>query len=149
MVRTGIGICIRWPAKGVLATKGVDATRNDADATFVAMSPVSAVKLLLHELRPLVGELAACALYKRSLHLARSSFQRATGDAQTHDELLAPLYQDLSYRSSADAQKAARALLNSLADLLVSMIGEPLTYRLLRKAWGYGQMPPATEENAQ
>ncbi len=123
--------------------KGVE---QDAEALLVATSTVNAVKQLLRELKPLVGELAACALYKRSVQLARSSFQRAPDDAQTHDELLGPLQQDLSGRSSAEAQKGSRALLNSLVDLLVSLIGEPLTHRLLRKAWGVGAEPQAPEE---
>ncbi len=123
--------------------KGVE---HNAEAALVATSTVSAVRLLLRELKPLVGELAACALYKRSVHLARSSFQRAPDDAQTHDELLAPLHQDLAGRSSAEAQKGSRALLHSLVDLLVSLIGEPLTHRLLQKAWGAQASAQAPEE---
>ena len=109
---------------------------RDADSGLVATTTVGAVRLLLRELKPVIGELAACALYGRSLHLARASFPRAPLNAQTHDELLAPLHKDLTSRSSIEAQRGSRALLNSLVDLLVSLIGEPLTYRLLRKAWG-------------
>jgi len=93
--------------------------------------------LLLAELKPLVGELALRALYVRSLHLARSSFERpGTGELQSPDELLAPLHRDLLSRAPTESRGAAEALLLALANLLVSLIGEPLTDRLLHKAWG-------------
>jgi hypothetical protein len=113
--------------------KGVE---HNAEAALVATSTVSAVRLLLRELQPLVGELAACALYKRSVHLARSSLRRCPDDAPTHEELLALLHEDLSARAVAEAQKGSRALLNAFVDLLVSLIGDSLTHRLLTKAWG-------------
>lgn len=132
---------------GVLVTKGLmrheiiehalgKGVAQDVDAVLVATSTVSAVRLVLRELKLVVGELAACALYKRSVHLARSSFQRPSENASSHDELLAPLHQDLAGRSSIEAQKGGRALLTALVDLLVSLIGEPLTHQMLRKAWG-------------
>lgn len=127
--------------------KGVE---RDADAALVSTSTVSAVRLLLRELQPLVGELAAAALYRRSVHLARSSFQRAPDDALTQDDLLTPLQHDLGSRSAAEAQKGSRALLNSFVDLLASLIGESFTLRLLRKAWGVpADDGPAAEEKLQ
>jgi|ERR1039457_1535097 hypothetical protein len=118
------------------------ATAKDADAGVVASATVRAMSLLLGELQPLVGELATRALYARSLHLARSSFQRpASGEASTRDDLLAPLHQDLTSRAPADAKRAGNALLHSFVDLLVSLIGKSLTHRMLRTAWGV----PATE----
>lgn len=119
---------------------------HNADAALVATSTESAVRLLLRELEPLVGELAASALCRRSLQLARSSFHRAPDGARTHDELLTPLHQDLAARSSAEAQKGSRALLNAFVDLLTSLIGEPLTLRLLGKAWGTAADAPIPEE---
>ncbi len=108
-----------------------------ADSEIVAAATVRALTLLLAELKPLVGELALRALYVRSLHLARSSFERpGAGDPEYPDELLAPLHRDLVARAPAEALGAAEALLLALVDLLVSLIGEPLTDRLLHKAWG-------------
>jgi hypothetical protein len=73
---------------------------RDADARTLAAMTVRAVGGLLSELRPLVGELATFALYRRSLHLAKASFQRPEGaEAQTTEQLLAPLQQDLAARS--------------------------------------------------
>ncbi len=107
------------------------------DSKTVAGAAVQALTLLFVELKPLVGQLALRALYVRSLHLAHSSFERpSTGDPGPSDELLAPLHRDLLSRAPAEARGAAEALLLALADLLVSLIGEPLTDRLLHKAWG-------------
>ncbi len=108
-----------------------------ADSKVIAGAAIRALTLLIIELKPLVGELALRALYLRSLHLARASFERpGAGDLKSTDELLGPLHQDLVMRAPAQARVAADALLLALANLLVSLIGEPLTDRLLHKAWG-------------
>jgi hypothetical protein len=108
-----------------------------ADSETVAGAAVLALTLLHAELRSLVGEIALRALHVRSLHLARSSFERPSkADLESPDGLLAPLHQDLVSRSAVEARGAAEALLLALANLLVSLIGEPLTGRLLHKAWG-------------
>jgi len=108
----------------------------DATATTIAGATVRVLTLLLAELKPLIGMLALRALYVRSLHLANASFERPGAELVAPDELLAHLHQDLVSRDAAQARGAAQALLLALANLLVSLIGEPLTDRLLRKAWG-------------
>lgn len=128
-------------ALGERATEG-------ADSNAVASAAVRALTSLLLELRPLVGELALRALYVRSLHLARSSFERpGPSELESPDELLAPLHRDLVSRAPAEARSAADALLLALADLLVSLIGEPLTDRLLHKAWGSLPVTKSPEVN--
>lgn len=117
-----------------------------ADSKTVAGATVRALTSLLAELKPLVGELALRALYVRSLHLARSSFERpGAGDPESPDELLAPLHRDLVSRAPAEARGAAEALLLALANLLVSLIGEPLTDRLLHKAWANPPMAKSSQ----
>jgi len=112
----------------------------DADSPAIARATVEALTRLLEQLKPLVGELAWRALYERSLHLARSSFIKPDVDKSSPEDLLTPLQQDLSTRPPAAARAAAEALLLALADLLVSLIGDPLTLRLVHKAW---DMPAA------
>jgi len=85
------------------------------------------------------------ALHVRSLHLAQASFERPSADLASTDELLAHLHQDLVSRLAAPARAAAQALLLALANLLVSLIGEPLTDRLLHKAWGNLSVTQASE----
>jgi hypothetical protein len=108
----------------------------DDGSDVVASVAVRALASLFAELRPLIGMLALRALYSRSLHLAHDSFQRPSANLVSEDELLIHLQQDLVSRQPADARRAAQSLLHALANLLISLIGEPLTNRLLHKAWG-------------
>ena len=88
----------------------------------------------MRELKPLVGGLATLALYTRSLQLANASFAKPDPALKLEDDL-ASLRTDLSGRSAEDACRASYALLRALVDLLVSLIGQSLTDRLLRSAW--------------
>ena len=107
-----------------------------ADSRTVAGSTVRALTLLLAELKPLIGMLALRALYRRSIHLSNSSFERPSTHLASADELLATLHLELVSRDPAEARSAATALVLALVNLLVSLIGEHLTNRLLQKAWG-------------
>lgn len=109
---------------------------DDDGAVLVAAAIVRALSLLLAELKPLVGEMATHALYARSLHLARSSLPRPDFVAAEAENPLAPLQEELATRAPNAARLAGRALLTALVDLLVSMIGKPLTHRMLCTAWG-------------
>ena len=111
----------------------------------LANATVSALSLLFAELKPLIGMLALRALYVRSLHLARASFERPGADLESLDELLAHLHRDLAAREPAQARSASQALLLALADLLVSLIGEHLTDRMLHKAWTPPPVPLSSE----
>lgn len=129
-----------------------EGSTDDDDAGAVAVATVRAVGLLLGELQPLVGTMGAHALYSRSLHLARMSFRRPDpgGPAapKALDEL-APLHDDLASRNPTEAKRAGQALLHSFADLLVSLIGQPLTDRMLRSAWGAPGADSPLEEKPQ
>ena len=118
-----------------------------ADSAAVAETTVRALTSLFAELRPLIGMLALRALYRRSVHLANSSFERPSTDLASADELLATLHRDLVSRDPAEARSAAVAVLLALANLLVSLIGEPLTNRMLQKAWGNLPMAESSEVN--
>lgn len=114
-----------------------------ATADAIGLATAQAFRLLLSELEPLVGTQAVRALYARSLHLTRTSFDwLSAAAAQPQDELLVLLHSNLASRMPADARLAGQALLLCFADLLISLIGEPLTYRLLRSAWE----PPAAAD---
>ncbi len=117
-----------------------------AGSTSIAGETVRALGLLLAELKPLIGQLALRALYVRSLHLANASFERPGAELKTTAELLIDVHRDLVSRDPAEARGAAQALLLALVNLLVSLIGEPLTNRLLQKAWGNLPMALTSEE---
>ena len=120
-----------------------------ADAATVARATSHAVGQLLAELQPLVGALAAQALYARSIHLARSSFQRSEPGESDVQSLLAPLRENLAARSPAEAGRAGRALLLAFIDLLASLIGTTLTLRILNTAWGMQPAPLPFHEEPQ
>lgn len=107
-----------------------------ADAGTAASAIDRALRSVCGELDPLLGSQAVRALYARSLHVTRLSF----GDlgqpaAEPLDDLLTALQRDIAARQPADARRLGETLLTALADLLTSLIGEPLTHRLLRSAW--------------
>ena len=119
---------------------------NETDVDAVAAATVRAVDSLLGELKPLVGGLATSALYARSLHLANASFERPDAAPQKPQEDFSSLRNDLSARSIEDARRASHALLCALVDLLASLIGNSLTDRLLRSAWGIPNAGHSPEE---
>jgi hypothetical protein len=123
---------------------------SDTDPAALAAATVRALRLLFAELEPLVGSQAVRALYSRSLHLTRARFEWAAADqAEPLGEALSGLQRNLASRVPAEAQRAGAALLNTFADLLISLIGDPLTQRLLRSAWGNPTADQTSEENSQ
>ena len=95
-----------------------------------------ALQVFFAELAVLIGNDAVRALYLRAMHLSLLSFERPEGTSQALDALLGALHQTLANHQPADARSAAQALLESLVALLVSLIGQPLTLRLVTSAWG-------------
>ena len=134
------------PQKDCLHDSILHVLGNEADADAVAAATVRAVESLMGELKPLVGRLATLALYARSLHLANASFARPYPALQKLQEYLTSLRNDLSARSLEDARTASHALLRALVDLLASLIGQSLTDRMLRSAWGISNDERPTKE---
>ncbi|MFE8646376.1 hypothetical protein ACFX58_14945 [Sphingomonas sp. NCPPB 2930] len=107
----------------------------------VAEAVARALGHLLDELEPLVGMHGASALFGRSVHLVRRDHAAALTPATgTREAQLAGLRNELSGLDTVEARRISTALLTTFADLLTSLIGEPLTNRLLRSAWN---LPPA------
>ena len=110
---------------------------SDGGSAALAIAAVQALGQLMDELDPLIGAQAVQALYWRSLHLARSPLDRpAPQTLLSRGDLLAPLRHNLMANRPADARRDAQTLLNTLVDLLASLIGQPLTHRLMQAAWG-------------
>jgi len=109
---------------------------NAGEAHTLADATVQALKALFAELAMLIGNDAVRALYLRAVHVSLLFFDRGGQANQSLDALLADLRQYLTNHQPADARRAAQALLESLVALLVSLIGQPLTLRLVTSAWG-------------
>ncbi len=122
---------------------------DGATVSTIADVTVHTLRSVFAELDPLVGTQAVRALYIRSLHVTRSSFGGlARGNAEGIEEQLSTLHGDLVAFESNEALRASHALLQTLAELLISLIGGPLTHRLLRSAWGNFVPDALTQESS-
>ena len=116
----------------------------------VASSIAAAMAVLLQslhaELDLLLGSQAAAALYAHAVHRTRSTLHWTLPPRSTIDATaLALLQSDLAARSSQHAYMTCETLLAALVDHLATLIGEPLTYRLLNSAWN----PASAEQTDQ
>ena len=97
---------------------------------------------------PLIGQVGVDALTGRALHLARREYpwlvQHARAGAA--DGPFAQVIFCLERQDPAVATEAAGAVFATFTGLLVTFIGEPLTARLLRKAWPDAFSDASTEE---
>ena len=86
----------------------------------------------------LVGEAGFDSLYARSVFLARSTFPWLTESSEfgREGDRFADLRANLEETTPDLASDANRLLLVIFTDTLASLIGEPLTERVLNSAWG-------------
>jgi hypothetical protein len=86
---------------------------------------------------PLIGQVGVDALTGRTLYLAQRKYPWLvhTREPEQWKGPWAQIIFCLERQDSAVATDAAGAVLATLTGLLVTFIGEPLTMRLLRKAW--------------
>jgi len=86
---------------------------------------------------PLIGQVGVDALTGRALHLAQREYPWLvhTREPKEAEPPFAQVVFCLERQDPAVAIEAASALFATLAGLLVTFIGEPLTVQLLRKAW--------------
>ena len=108
-------------------------TASGHDATGVAEATTSTLRAIDGALSPIISERGVAALYRRSLFLIRQnrpwldSVYAVDATPGDYDALRIAL----SQQSDGDALHGADALLRTFHDLLVSLIGESLTGRLL------------------
>jgi hypothetical protein len=86
---------------------------------------------------PLIGQVGVDALTGRTLYLAQRKYPWLvhTREPEQWKGPFAQIVFCLERQDPAVATEAAGAVLTILTGLLVTFIGEPLTARLLRKAW--------------
>ena len=97
---------------------------------------------------PLIGPLGVDALTARALHLAADQYPcvviKREGDGA--DRPFAQVLVCLEQQEADVATDAAAAVFATFTGLLGTFIGEPLTARLLRKAWPDAFSDTTTEE---
>jgi hypothetical protein len=108
-----------------------------AGAEAVATAARRAYDDLARVAAPLIGQVGVDALTGRALHLAQREYPWLvhSGDPQQAEGPFARVISSLERQDPAVATAAAGALFATFTGLLVTFIGEPLSARLLRKAW--------------
>ena len=108
-----------------------------AGASALAAAAQRAYDNLAQVAAPLIGQVGVDALTGRTLYLAQRKYPWLvhTREPEQWKGPFAQIVFCLERQDPAVATEAAGAVLTILTGLLVTFIGEPLTTRLLRKAW--------------
>ena len=110
---------------------------SGSGAAAVAPAARRAYDDLAAVLVPVISEAGVKALVARALHLAQREFPHEAGEEQA-DDPFGQVSLWLERQHPTLAADAAAATLGTLAALLATFIGEPLTTHYLRKAWPDG-----------
>jgi len=102
---------------------------------------------LAEKLAPLVGVAGVRALAARSLHLVQREFPclAEIRNPEHPSEPLAELGPCLARQDPVVARDAAAALLATFNELIVTLVGEALTARLVTGAWAISSDAPRQE----
>ncbi len=126
-------------------------SRTRADSVAVAESVLSSYRAITAALAPIIGRQGVGALQLRSVQLAQTRYpwialgQLPTGTSVDLDALRAALVA----RPHDEAVPAGVAVLTSFCDLLTSLVGASLTWRLLDGVWPPLRGGDLTQEAAQ
>jgi hypothetical protein len=126
------------PALRQLALKALTQRAGSAaGAAALAAAAQRAYDDLAQASAPLIGQVGVDALTGRTLYLAQRKYPWLvhTREPEQWKGPFAQIVFCLERQDPAVATEAAGAVLTILTGLLVTFIGEPLTARLLRKAW--------------
>jgi len=120
-----------WPAP--LA----DRVAGDASAEQIAGAIVAIWQEMDQSLNPIIGHRGVAALFNRSLHLSAAAYPWLTIGHQGATTAIDPsaLQAVLARQDAAEAARGGIALFQQFRELLASLVGAPLTDRLLRSVW--------------
>ena len=122
-----------------------------ADATRIAYAAAAMLLAINAALAPVLSERGVSALYRRSLYLIRSDFPWLV---PVYEGALTPgqfgmLRLVIARQTDAEARRATAALLRTLQELLVSLIGLSLTERLLQPVWDTPSSGDAAQDTSR
>jgi len=119
-----------------------------AGAEALAVAVRRAYDELSRVVAPLIGQMGVDALMGRALHLAQREHPSLvhTSDPREPEASFALFVARLERQDPPVATDAAAAVFATFLGLLVTFIGEPLTVRLLKKAWPDAFSDENTEE---
>jgi hypothetical protein len=120
----------------------------DADAAALAAAAGRAYHALAGVLAPLIGQVGIDALAGRAVHLAQREYPWLATPREPEQEAgpFTQVNSSLEQQDPALATEAAAAVLAIFTGLLATFIGEPLTMRVMRKAWPDGFSEAGAEE---
>lgn len=111
---------------------------SGAEASAVAVTAGRAYDDLAGVLIPLIGQVGFDAVTMRALYLAQREYPPTEpGNTELTGHSAQVIFW-LEQQDEARAVDAAATILATLGGLLAAFIGEPLTMRLVRKAWPDG-----------
>lgn len=115
----------------------VQAMAGKPEAAAVATAAVAVWRDVSGVMSPIIGQSGFAALFKRSVHLASGVCpDLARAMAQTADVTpFGALHDVLAQLPTAEAARANGTLLQTFQDVLDTLIGVPLTARLLQPVW--------------
>lgn len=122
----------------------VSPTGNVADAAVDLWERMAA------QIISIVGEDGFNSIYARSIFMSQSKFPWLTASPLSPeiDHRFAGFKTSLERQAPAQASEASSLLLVTFTDILASLIGEQLTLRILRLAWG-ADIPNSTGKEFQ
>lgn len=138
---TSLEVAVLQPLVANVITRRAGA---GAPAPAIAAAARLAYDELSAVLVPIISQAGADALIARALHLTKRRYP----DQEKREEPAEAFGVWLDRQDPAFVLGAASAILVTFAELLASLIGEPLTTRYLRKAWA-DAFPDATPEDRQ
>ena len=123
--------CLPLARRVILSASSTECHPDSAQASTTALTS------LLSALSSLVGQAGSAVVLRRSLRLTESAYPwleelRRVGPA---DDLTAALAVSMSQQSQDVAQAALIAVVASLLELFVTLIGERLVMQLLEETW--------------
>ncbi|HXI11642.1 MAG TPA: hypothetical protein VNM92_03230 [Thermoanaerobaculia bacterium] len=131
------------PPNTVLSSVATTVLRSRVDSRTDADTVVAITRRTYDDLAgvlvPLIGEVGLTALSSRALHLAMRDYpgSQVAGPSEAVD-LSDQIHSWLDRQDDNLRIDAASAMISALGGLLVTFIGEPLTMRLVQKAWPEG-----------
>lgn len=123
-------------------------SRAPSDPEALAAAAQGAYDDLARVSAPLIGQGGVNALTDRALHIARREYPWlvVTREEAGTEEPISQVLICLKRQEPAVATEAANAVFATFTGLLATFIGEPLTMRLLRKAWPDALSDASSEE---
>jgi len=129
---------LQYPALRQIALKALAQREGSAaGAAAVADAAQHAYDDLTRVAAPLIGQVGIDALTGRSLYLLQRNYQwlAVTRDPGSWAGPFAQVISCVKQQTPAVGMEATGAMLATLVGLVATLIGEPLTTRLLQEAW--------------